>query len=148
MLGIVQYFKIIFSSSLYSEHKSYQTVSFLLVKFQSGLWKKSTHRTSRLMKNSNFIYINRLQSGKTWCGLVKCKNLPNRSSCEKYKLWRRLFVYYWFHWLRSVKLIWYPIIRPCVNNSCYCISFEATYHGDFIMAHVCWLCSVVVQLQF
>ena len=37
-----------------------------------------------------FIYIKTLRSGKTLYGLVRCKNLPDRLSCKKYKLSRRL----------------------------------------------------------
>ena len=41
------------------------------------------------MKNSN---IKTLQFGKTWSGLVRYKNLPDRLSCEKYELSGRLSI--------------------------------------------------------
>ena len=56
---------------------------FLLVKFESVWWKNPSTGPVVWWKIQIFIYIKTLQSGKTWCGLVKCKNLPDRLSCEK-----------------------------------------------------------------
>ena len=77
----------------YTESAKVTRPSVFAGKISVGLVKKSTHRTGCLEKNSIFIYIKALQSGKTWCGLVKCKNLPDRLSCEQYKLSRRLNIH-------------------------------------------------------
>ena len=82
---------------------------FLLVKFVSVWWKNPRTGPIVWWKIQIFIYIKTLQSGKTktLCGLVKCKNLPDRLSCEKYKLSHRLYTNGWY------------------NLSCYCESRKA-----------------------
>ena len=94
---------------MYSDHGDWDNVRWFIVYpesvivtrpsvfagFESVWWKKSKHKTGCLVENSNFYvqYIKTLQYGKTWCGLVKCKNLPDLLSCEKYKLSGRLYNY-------------------------------------------------------